>query len=84
MHMKIEGRCMHLPAVSLRTEIDADSAVAHTCSIVIVKETDGLVLYGAGFTVWSLVKADGRWLIRKRRRVAIGSPGLTAEAASRS
>jgi hypothetical protein len=82
MHMKIEGRCMHLPAMSLRTEIDGDAAVASTCSIVVVKESDGLVLYGAGFTAWSLVKVDGRWLIRKRRRVAIGTPGLSATTAA--
>lgn len=76
MHMKIQGRCQHLPSLDLRTEIMGDSAFAHSSSLVLLEEAETVSVYGAGFTTWSLVKIDGRWLIRHRRRVAIGTPNL--------
>jgi uncharacterized protein (TIGR02246 family) len=76
MHMKIEGHCMHLPALGLRTAIEADAATAHSCSVVLLADEGSVSVYGAGFTRWELARVDGRWLIEKRSRVAIGAPNL--------
>ncbi len=73
MHMKIEGRCMHLPALDLRIEHDGTNAVAEGCSLVILQEADGLHLYGAGFTRWRLRKDRDQWRIQERTRVAVGT-----------
>lgn len=73
MHMKIEGRCMHLPALNLRTSIDGDTATAHSCSVVLVTGGDGISVYGAGFTDWSFVRIADRWQIQRRTRVALGA-----------
>jgi hypothetical protein len=72
MHMKIEGRCMHLPALNLRTTVDGDAATAESCSVVLLRDNSGTSVYGAGFTRWMLIRSDGRWLIKRRTRVAIG------------
>jgi len=77
VHMRIEGRCMHLPTVNLRTRIDGDRAVAETCSLVIVDEDGRKVLYEAGFTRWRLRREDGHWKIERRIRYGIGTPGFT-------
>src|ERR1700684_1865233 len=50
MHMKIEGRCMHLPALNLRTTVRGDTASAHSCSVVLLNEGAAISVYGAGFT----------------------------------
>src|SRR5829696_8035599 len=76
MHMRIEGRCMHLPALNLRTTVDGDTAEAESCSVVLVAEGARLMVYGAGFTQWSLVRTERGWRIRTRRRVAIATQGL--------
>lgn len=73
MHMKIEGRCMHLPALNLRTSVDGDAASAHSCSVVLVDDGGGISLYGAGFTDWSFVRLADRWRIQRRTRVALGA-----------
>jgi len=72
MHMKIEGRCMHLAALNLRISIDGDLATAHTDSVVLLREADGISVYGAGFTHWTLRRDAGRWRIARRVRTAIG------------
>ncbi len=76
IHMKIQGRCQHLPSLDLRIEIFGDSAVAHSSSVVLLKHLETVTIYGAGFTKWTLVRLEGRWLIRHRRRVAIGTADL--------
>jgi len=72
MHMKIEGRCMHLPALNLTVEVHGETATADSCSLVLLREQEATVVYGAGFTRWKLVRSDGRWRISERVRVAIG------------
>jgi SnoaL-like domain len=72
MHMKIEGRCMHLAALNLRIEVDEDRADADSDSVVLLHENDGISIYGAGFTRWTLRYENDRWLIARRVRVAIG------------
>ena len=75
MHMKIEGRCMHLPALNLTIEIDGNTATADSCSLVLLRENDETSIYGAGFTRWRLARSpyDGRWRISERVRTAIGT-----------
>lgn len=72
MHMKIEGRCMHLAALNLRIEWDGDAATAHSDSVVLLREDGVTSIYGAGFTTWEMRHDDGRWRIARRVRVAIG------------
>ena len=74
MHMKIEGRCMHLPALNLTVDVDGDAAVAESYSLVLLREEDETSIYGAGFTHWELVRLPPGWRIRRRVRVAIGAP----------
>jgi hypothetical protein len=81
MHMKIEGRCMHLPALNLRTHIEGDTADAESCSLVLLEEAGSTSIYGAGFTRWTLVRTGERWLIKRRRRYAIGTADRMAVAA---
>jgi hypothetical protein len=76
VHMAIEGRCMHIPSVNVRTVIDGDRAIAESCSLVIVVEDGRKVLYEAGFTRWKLRREDGRWRIERRIRYGIGTPGF--------
>src|SRR4051812_42979391 len=71
MHMKIEGRCMHLPALNLIVDVDGDEAEAESCSLVLLHEEGQTSIYGAGFTRWELVRTDTGWRIRRRVRVAI-------------
>jgi uncharacterized protein (TIGR02246 family) len=73
MHMKIEGRCMHLAALNLRISIDGDTATAHSYSLVLLREDDVNQIYGAGFAEWTFVRLDGRWRISRRVRTAIGA-----------
>jgi hypothetical protein len=77
VHMRIEGRCMHIPTANMRTVIDGDRAIAETCSLVIVDEGGAKVLYEAGFTRWRLRREDGRWKIERRIRYGIGTSGFT-------
>ncbi len=72
MHMRIEGRCMHLPALNFRVAIDGDLATAHTDSIVLLRDGAMTSIYGAGFTRWSMRRDEGTWRIARRMRVAIG------------
>lgn len=73
MHMKIEGRCMHLPALNLRIEIEGETATASSCSVVLVDSGGGPCLHGAGLTYWAFTRDHGQWRIRSRRRYAIGA-----------
>jgi SnoaL-like domain len=73
MHMKIEGRCMHLPALNLTVDVDGDTATADSCSLVLLREQHETIIYGAGFTRWTLVREPDRWRIRERVRVAIAT-----------
>jgi hypothetical protein len=74
MHMKIEGRCMHLAALNLRIELSGDEAAAHSYSLVLLRDSGETSIYGAGFTEWTLVRQEGRWRISRRVRTAIGTP----------
>jgi hypothetical protein len=67
------GKMMHLPLCNLVSYIDHDTAVADTYSVVIQHEDGETALQSAGNNEWRLVKVDGRWLIRERRRRSIGS-----------
>jgi hypothetical protein len=73
MHMKIEGRCMHLPAINLRIEIDGDEARCRSYSLVLLADPEPTHIYGAGFTDWLMVRHERSWLIKQRVRVAIGA-----------
>jgi len=76
MHMKIEGRCMHFPALNLTVDVEGDGATADSYSLVLLREQVTTTIYGAGFTHWRLVRREGRWRISERVRVAIGTkPG---------
>lgn len=72
MHMLIEGRCMHLPALDLRVEVEGDRATADSRSLVLLREGGQTTVYGAGFTRWSLERGADGWRISRRVRVAIG------------
>jgi SnoaL-like domain len=78
MHVRIDGRCLHLAGINLRVRLDGDRAVATSGSLVVVQEEEGLVLYGGGMTRWELRRIDGEWTIAERRRVALGADGYEA------
>lgn len=73
MHMKIEGRCMHLPVLNLTVDVDGDAARADSCSLVLLCDDAGTSIYGAGFTRWELVRTPVGWRISRRLRIAIGA-----------
>jgi hypothetical protein len=77
VHQRLVGRCMHLPSVRMRTQIDGDDATAESCALVLVREGAEKVVYEAGFTRWHLRREHGRWRIRRRVRYGIGTPGHT-------
>lgn len=83
VHMRIQGRSMHLPAVNIRVAVDDDHATAESSALVIVREDAAKVMYEAGFTRWSLRRVDGRWRIARRVRYGIGTPGFDAQVATR-
>jgi ketosteroid isomerase-like protein len=74
MHMKIEGRCMHLAALNLRIALDGDQATAHSHSLVLLREGGETSIYGAGLTQWAFRRTGDRWRIAHRVRTAIGTP----------
>jgi SnoaL-like domain len=69
------GRLMHVQGNNLVTHIDGDQAVANSYSIVLEGENGGVSLNSAGNNQWLFEKVDGRWLIKERRRRAIGDEG---------
>lgn len=74
VHLAIEGRCMHLPTTSLTVTVDGDSATATSNALVLLVSDDGISIFGAGFTRWSLRLVDGEWRIQRRLRHQIGAP----------
>lgn len=77
VHMAIQGHCMHLPTINLSVRISGDQAVAESCALVLVQDGNRVIINGAGFTRWVLTKIDGRWLIKKRQRHAVGTDAAT-------
>lgn len=75
-HMNIEGRSGHLSAIDLRVHVDGDSAYGESYDLVIVREPQGMVVWGAGMNRWAFRRVDGSWLIAERVRRALGGERL--------
>ncbi len=69
------GRLMHVQGNNLVTHIDGDRAVVNSYSIVLEGDNGSVSLNSAGNNQWLFEKVDGRWLIRERRRRAVGDEG---------
>lgn len=71
-HKAIEGRCMHVQGNNLVTYIKGNEAVAESYSIVLLREENDTIVRSAGFNHWTLRKVNSKWLIKERKRRAIG------------
>jgi hypothetical protein len=69
-HKAIEGNCMHLMGNNLKTQISGDNAIAESYNVTLVRRGPEFVLFNAAINRWTLVKRDGKWLIKEcfRRR----------------
>jgi SnoaL-like domain len=69
-HKAIEGNCLHFMGNNLTTEISGDSAIAESYNMTLVRRGAEFILFNAAINRWTLVKRDGKWLIKEcfRRR----------------
>ena len=75
-HMNIEGRSGHLSSIDLRTQVVGDDAAGESYDLVMVRESGGMVVWGAGINRWTFRRVDGRWRIAERVRRALGGEQL--------
>jgi hypothetical protein len=68
----IENRSMHVPT-NILVRVDGDTAWSESYSQVIVgKPEDGYRVMLSGYNRFDYARVDGRWLIKRRLRRAVG------------
>lgn len=73
-HGRLEGRTMHLPALSIVVDIDGVAASAASAACVLAKDDAGAtVIHEASFSTWKFRRVDGRWRIAERVRHPLGA-----------
>jgi len=69
----VEGRGSQHTSHNLIIRVDGDSAWAECYSIVFVRTgPESFGIHTAAYNHWDFRRVDGRWRIRRRRRVPIG------------
>ncbi|RVT89422.1 nuclear transport factor 2 family protein [Sphingomonas crocodyli] len=80
---EIENRSQHVPA-NIFVRIDGDTAWSESYSQVLVGTPDsGYRVMTAGYNRFDYRRVDGRWLIKRRLRRAIGGPEWGGETIRR-
>ncbi|CAN5353002.1 hypothetical protein BH09ACT10_BH09ACT10_20140 [soil metagenome] len=65
---------VHLHGNNTVINVDGDTAVANTYSVLMKQDGPGIAVLAAGFNEWEFRRVDGTWRIVVRRRRQAGSP----------
>jgi len=69
------GRRMHVSDDSFVCHLNGDQAIVNSYSIVLVRDGDNIKIETAGNNEWLVVRENGSWRVKARRRKHIGGPG---------
>lgn len=68
------GRSMHAHGNNLAINVDGDTAVANSYSLILHQDGPTLKLLGASVNEWQLARVNGEWRIKERKRRMLGAP----------
>lgn len=68
------GHSLHMQGNNLSIRLDGDAAVANNYSFIFHQDGSQLKIISASINEWHVVRLDGRWKIRQRRRRMVGAP----------
>lgn len=68
------GRSLHMQGNNVAIRVSGDTAAATNYSFIFHQDGPDLRIISASINAWQLVRTEGRWRIRERRRRMVGAP----------